>query len=210
MQFAGARAAYDVHLPARAAAELCLVARSVESELADAVQRRADDDPVDVDVVVVDAVEQEVVGCLASARHMEAAVVLGRELGARRTRVSPASQQRQRQEHPLVEGQVAHPVAPDHRAQRCGLSLDQRGGVHHVNARPECFQHHFEPHVDTGADPHGDPCHRCGQPVGARPEVVSSRRQGREDECPVQRRWRAMLAAGFDVRCDNLGRHPAA
>ena len=77
VQFASARAADHIDLPARAAAELGLVARSVQAEFANAVERRADDDPVDIDVVVVDAVEQEVVGGLASARDMEATVVLG-------------------------------------------------------------------------------------------------------------------------------------
>ena len=76
VKVASSRATDHIHLRPCAAPVFRLVARGVQPELAHRVQRRTHHDAVDVEIVVVDSVQQEVVGDLAASSDMEPAVVL--------------------------------------------------------------------------------------------------------------------------------------
>ena len=92
VELLGAESAHDVYLSAGAATVLGAVSGGVQPELQHSVKRRADDEPIDVEVVVVDPVQEEVVGDLPSPRDMESAVILGRELRTRRARMCAAGE----------------------------------------------------------------------------------------------------------------------
>ena len=80
---ARARLQHHVHLRAGAAAVFGVVGVLQQRQLLDRVEARIDDEAIEELVVVVDAVEQEVVRRFARAAAVDAGVALGREPRAR-------------------------------------------------------------------------------------------------------------------------------
>ena len=133
MQLVRSRATDDVDLCARRASELGLVVGRVQPELAHRIKRRADDETVDVEVVVVDAVEQEAVGCLARPAHVDPRAVLARQLRAGCGVVNARGEQGQVQELALVERQLSQRSPGNERADLGAVGLERSGRLADVD-----------------------------------------------------------------------------
>ena len=116
LQVARARSHDDVDLAAGAAAVGGVVGVLEERDLLDGVEARVHHEPVEEEIVVVDAVEQEVVGGFAGAGDVEADVALRRQPRARRRRRDARHLLRELERVALEDRQRGDRLAIDHLA----------------------------------------------------------------------------------------------
>ena len=189
----GAAPGHEIELAAGAPAVLRGIVGGLHLELLDGVHRRHHDDLVDVEVVVVDAVEQEVVGLLP--RPVDAhGSALGRVLRSFRRQQRAGHERGKLEEVTAIEGKADDPLVVDDGADRGHVGLDERHDLGDGDLLRDAseFQREVDPRplidleFEPGPDRPLEPGQRCFEPVAARRQEQQFEVAGRarDDRAP--------------------------
>ena len=146
MELVGTALQNHVDLGAAAASKFRGVIARLDFEFLNGIDGGKRDVLIDIRIVVVHALQQEVVGLFARAVHADGAALsgilrsLGGQLAARR-------QQRKRQEVPLVQRQLVHQASVDHLPQSGSVGLDN--GRRIVDLNLFGYDAHLKCEIDT-------------------------------------------------------------